>query len=438
MYPILNLRLFRQDLHWYLRSLEEVIIRALAEVSGLKGERIQGLTGVWVGGSKVAAIGVRASRWVTYHGLALNVAMDLTPFQQIVPCGIADRGVTSVEQLLAGLERQTGEAHGEITEQGSTAAAAGLDAALLETGVALATAATEAHERQQLLEEYRHGLLEAFEEVFGVELRPDAWESLKDSYNDIRVALEGPVATITLHRPEALNALNTNVMSEVVSAAMFLDRELPSVKTIIITGSGKKAFAAGADIKEMSTISYADAYNKQLLNGWDTLRNIRKPIIAAVNGYALGGGCELAMMCDIIIASDNASFGQPEITLGVIPGMGGTQRLTRAVGKSRAMEMILTGARISAAEAAKIGLISRVVPQDELLPEVKKVAQKIAEYSLPVVSKAKEAVNIAHEMSLQEGLRFEKREFWSCWSLDDQKEGMAAFVQKRKPDFKNK
>ncbi|KAI7838571.1 hypothetical protein COHA_007643 [Chlorella ohadii] len=266
----------------------------------------------------------------------------------------------------------------------------------------------------------------------------DAWDAMRVGFSSIEAEVEGGVATITVARPEALNALNKQVMQELVSACLFLDRNHPSAKVIIVTGSGDKAFAAGADIKEMATLSYADAYNSSLLNGWETLRTVRKPIIAAVNGYALGGGCELAMMCDIILASDKAQFGQPEITLGVIPGMGGTQRLTRAVGKSRAMEMILTGQRIGAAEAERIGLVSRVVPAAELMAEARKLASKIAEFSTPVVEKAKECVLVAQEQSLGEGLRFEKREFWSCWALDDQKEGMGAFVQKRKPAFTHK
>ncbi|KAL4444220.1 hypothetical protein ABPG75_011957 [Micractinium tetrahymenae] len=267
----------------------------------------------------------------------------------------------------------------------------------------------------------------------------EAWQSLQQSFTSIETEVgDDGVAVLTIDRPQALNALNSKVMQEVVSACLFLDRNHPAARVIIITGAGDKAFAAGADIKEMAAVSYAEAYNTSLLNGWETLRSVRKPLIAAVNGYALGGGCELAMMCDILLASDKAQFGQPEISLGVIPGMGGTQRLTRAVGKSRAMEMILTGARISAQEAVKIGLASRAVPAAELMDEARKVAKRIAEHSTPVVAKAKECVLVAQEQGLNEGLRFEKREFWSCFALDDQKEGMAAFVQKRKPDFKNK
>lgn len=227
-------------------------------------------------------------------------------------------------------------------------------------------------------------------------------------------------------------------MEELASACLYLERQHPSAKVVIITGAGSKAFAAGADIKEMASLSYADAYGRRLLNGWEALRSMRKPLIAAVNGYALGGGCELALMCDIIIASDTAALGQPEITLGVIPGMGGTQRLTRAVGKSRAMEMILTGARVSAAEAARMGLVSRAVPAAELMDEARRVAGKIAQYSPPAVAKAKECVNAAFEGSLSEGLAFEKREFWSCFALEDQKEGMAAFIGKREPNWKGK
>ena len=300
----------------------------------------------------------------------------------------------------------------------------------------------------------------------------EVWGSLQDSFTSILTELDkaSGVATVTINRPESLNALNSKVclvvsaaplllftltiyacipvcsfphyhhqvMEEIVSACLFLDRQLPAAKVIIITGAGDKAFAAGADIKEMAALTYSDAYNRRLLNGWEALRSVRKPLIAAVNGYALGGGFELALMCDVIVAADSASLGQPEITLGVIPGMGGTQRLTRAVGKSRAMEMILTGARVSAGEATRMGLISRAVPAAELMNEVQKIAGKIAKYSSPAVAKAKECVNAAFEGSLSEGLAYEKREFWGCFALEDQKEGMAAFVQKRDPVWKNK
>ncbi|PSC76463.1 enoyl-hydratase [Micractinium conductrix] len=266
----------------------------------------------------------------------------------------------------------------------------------------------------------------------------ESWQSMRQSFTSIRAEVDDAgVAVLTIDRPQALNALNATVMQEVVSACLFLDRNHPTAKVIILTGAGDKAFAAGVDIKEMAAVGYAEAYTSSMLNGWETLRSVRKPLIAAVNGYALGGGCELAMMCDIILASDKAQFGQPEITLGVIPGMGGTQRLARAVGKSRAMEMVLTGARVNATEAVRMGLASRVLPAAELLDEARKLAGRIAEMSAPVVAKAKECVLVAQEQGLNEGLRFEKREFWSCFALSDQKEGMSAFVQKRKPEFKH-
>ena len=209
------------------------------------------------------------------------------------------------------------------------------------------------------------------------------------------------------------------------------------VGAIVVTGS-EKAFAAGADIKEMQSKSYVEAFLGDFFSGWDDVGRVRKPIIAAVAGYALGGGCELAMMCDFIIAADNAKFGQPEITLGVMPGMGGSQRLTRIVGKSKAMDMCLTGRMMDAAEAERSGLVSRVVAGEALLDEALKAAAKIADFSLPAVMMAKEAVNRAYETTLAEGLRFEKRLFHSMFALDDQKEGMAAFVEKRKPDFRNR
>jgi enoyl-CoA hydratase len=211
----------------------------------------------------------------------------------------------------------------------------------------------------------------------------------------------------------------------------------PGIGAMVITGS-EKAFAAGADIKEMQTIAYADAYVRDLFVGWEEFTRTRKPMIAAVAGYALGGGCELAMMCDFIIAADTAKFGQPEITLGVIPGMGGSQRLTRFVGKSKAMDMCLTGRMMDAAEAERSGLASRVVPAGELVDEALKAAARIAEFSLPSVMMAKEAVNRAYETTLAEGLRFERRLFHSLFALDDQKEGMAAFAEKRKPNFTNR
>jgi enoyl-CoA hydratase len=209
------------------------------------------------------------------------------------------------------------------------------------------------------------------------------------------------------------------------------------IGAIVITGS-EKAFAAGADIKEMQPKTFAEAYREDFFSGWEGLTRIRKPIIAAVAGYALGGGCELAMMCDFIIAADNAKFGQPEITLGVMPGMGGSQRLTRFVGKSKAMDMCLTGRMMDAEEAERSGLVSRIVPVADLVAEAVKAAEKIAGFSLPSVMMCKETVNRAYETTLAEGLRFERRVFHSMFALADQKEGMAAFVEKRKPAFKHR
>jgi enoyl-CoA hydratase len=256
------------------------------------------------------------------------------------------------------------------------------------------------------------------------------------AYETILVETRGKVGLITLNRPKALNALNTTVLREVVAALDAFEADA-GVGAVVITGS-EKAFAAGADIKEMQPKGYADVFMEDFFAGWEALARIRKPIVAAVAGYALGGGCELAMMCDFIIAGDNAKFGQPEITLGVMPGMGGSQRLTRFVGKSKAMDMCLTGRMMDAAEAERSGLVSRVVPAAELLDEALKAAQKIAGFSLPAVMMAKEAVNRAYETTLAEGLRLERRVFHSMFALDDQKEGMAAFVEKRKPEFKHR
>lgn len=256
------------------------------------------------------------------------------------------------------------------------------------------------------------------------------------SYETILVETRGKVGLITLNRPQALNALNTTVMKETVQALAAFEAN-DAVGAIIITGS-EKAFAAGADIKQMSSQSYVDMYMADFFAEWDGLNRTRKPIIAAVAGYALGGGCELAMMCDFIIAADTAKFGQPEITLGVMPGMGGSQRLTRFVGKSKAMDMCLTGRMMDAAEAERSGLVSRVVPAADLLDETFKAADKIASFSLPAVMMTKEAVNRSYETTLSEGLRFEKRVFHSMFALDDQKEGMAAFVEKRKANFTNR
>jgi enoyl-CoA hydratase len=255
-------------------------------------------------------------------------------------------------------------------------------------------------------------------------------------YQNILVTHEGGVALVTLNRPKALNALNSELLGELVAALEGFDRD-DTVRAIVLTGS-ERAFAAGADIKEMAPKSYMDMYKTNFFaDAADRIAAIRKPIIGAVAGYALGGGCELAMLCDFVIAADNAKFGQPEITLGVMPGIGGTQRLTRLVGKSKAMEMCLTGRNMDAAEAERSGLVSRVVPTAELLPEAMKAAQKIAEQSLPIAMMTKETVNRAYETTLAEGIRFERRLFHSMFATEDQKEGMAAFSEKRKPAFRD-
>jgi enoyl-CoA hydratase len=244
---------------------------------------------------------------------------------------------------------------------------------------------------------------------------------------------DGRVATITLNRPKALNALNPQVMAEVTTAAAEFDAD-PGIGAILITGS-EKAFAAGADIKDMADQSFADVFGADYFATWGRLAAVRTPTIAAVAGYALGGGCELAMMCDVLIAANTAKFGQPEIKLGVLPGMGGSQRLTRAIGKAKAMDLILTGRTIDAAEAERAGLVSRLVPADQLLHEAKAVATTISEMSLPACQMAKEAVNRAFETTLAEGLLYERRLFHSAFATADQTEGMAAFIAKRAPDF---
>jgi enoyl-CoA hydratase len=255
------------------------------------------------------------------------------------------------------------------------------------------------------------------------------------SYETILVSQTDRVGTITLNRPEALNALNSQVMAEVTSAAAEFDADA-GIGAIIITGSAK-AFAAGADIKEMAPQSYMDVYMSDMFAGFEhAVSSFRKPIVAAVNGFALGGGCELAMLCDFILASEAAKFGQPEINLGVMPGIGGTQRLTRLVGKSKAMEMCLTGRMMDAAEAERAGLVSRVLPADQLMDEAKKVAKKIAAASQPIAMMTKEAVNAAYETTLHQGLAFERRLFHAMFATDDQKEGMSAFVEKRPARFK--
>ena len=252
-------------------------------------------------------------------------------------------------------------------------------------------------------------------------------------YETILVERRERVGIITLNRPQALNALNETLMHEVVTAAREFDVDT-EIGAIILTGS-ERAFAAGADIKEMSSKSYQDAYLGNMFAGWDGFTSVRTPTIAAVSGYALGGGCELAMMCDFILASDTAKFGQPEINLGVIPGMGGTQRLTRAIGKAKAMELILTGRIMDAEEAERAGLVARIVPVAALLDDAIKTATAIAGKSLPVAYAAKESVNVAFESTLAEGIRFERRTIHAAFGLDDQKEGMAAFIEKRDPQF---
>ncbi|WP_430396993.1 enoyl-CoA hydratase [Ferrovibrio sp.] len=257
------------------------------------------------------------------------------------------------------------------------------------------------------------------------------------SYEMILVETRGQVGLITLNRPQALNALCAQLMAEMTQALDAFEADA-NIGCMIITGS-EKAFAAGADIKEMKSKTYTDVYAEDFITaGWERVTRCRKPVIAAVSGFALGGGCELAMMCDFILAADNAKFGQPEINLGTIPGAGGTQRLTRFVGKSKAMEMCLTGRMMDAAEAERSGLVSRVVPKEQLLDEAFKAANRIAELSRPVVMIAKEAVNRAYETTLTEGVRFERRVFHSTFAFEDQKEGMAAFAEKRKPAFKNR
>src|SRR6195952_4878975 len=258
---------------------------------------------------------------------------------------------------------------------------------------------------------------------------------MTDTYETILVERDERVGIITLNRPKALNALNSQVMSEVTSAAIELDND-DDIGAIIITGSAK-AFAAGADIKEMSGLSFADAFGADFFAPWAKLAAVRTPTIAAVAGYALGGGCELAMMCDLLIAADTAKFGQPEIKLGVIPGMGGSQRLTRAIGKAKTMDLVLTGRMMDAVEAERAGLVARVVPLASLMEEAMKAAEAMAAMSLPSLMVAKEAVNAAFETSLAEGLRFERRTFHALFATADQKEGMAAFVEKRAAKFKD-
>jgi enoyl-CoA hydratase len=256
------------------------------------------------------------------------------------------------------------------------------------------------------------------------------------AYETLLVETRGRVGLVTLNRPQALNALNRRLLDELkaVLAGFAADA---GIGAVVVTGS-EKAFAAGADITEQPPYGFPEAVVEDLAAGWDEVAAFRKPMIAAVSGFALGGGCELAMMCDFIIASETAKFGQPEITLGILPGMGGTQRLTRAVGKAKAMDLVLTGRMMDAAEAERSGLVARVVAPEKLMEEALAAAEKIAGYSLPATMMAKEAVARAHETVLSEGMRAERRLFHALFATEDQKEGMAAFIEKRKPAFRNR
>jgi enoyl-CoA hydratase len=257
------------------------------------------------------------------------------------------------------------------------------------------------------------------------------------SYENILVETRGRVGLITLNRPKALNALNDKLMDELGEALLAFDGD-EAIGAMVVTGS-EKAFAAGADIGAMSTWSYMDVFKAEYISrNWETIKRVRKPVIAAVSGYALGGGCELVMMCDIVIAAETARFGQPEIKLGIIPGAGGTQRLPRAVGKAKAMDLVLSARMMDAREAESAGLVSRVVAADKVVDEALATANAIAGFSLPAVMMAKEAVNRAYEAPLSEGMLFERRLFHSLFATEDQKEGMAAFVEKRAPRFKHR
>ncbi len=258
-----------------------------------------------------------------------------------------------------------------------------------------------------------------------------------EQYANILVERRGAVGIVTLNRPQALNALNAALIAELGAALDDLEGD-PAIAAIVLTGSDK-AFAAGADIKEMAGKTYMEAYTQDFITrGWERVAQCRKPVIAAVAGFALGGGCEIAMMCDIVIAADNARFGQPEIQLGTMPGAGGTQRLPRFIGKAKAMDLCLTGRMMDAAEAERAGLVSRIVPPDQLLAEAIAVATRIGELSTPIAMMVKESVNRAFETTLGEGVRFERRLFHSTFATEDQKEGMAAFIAKRKPAFRNR
>ena len=256
------------------------------------------------------------------------------------------------------------------------------------------------------------------------------------TYNTITFEHSDRVALVTINRPDSLNALNQEVMAEVADVFARIDRD-KDIAVSVLTGEGR-AFAAGADIKEMQPQSFSDMYVEDFFGLWDRFAACRKPVIAAVNGFALGGGCELAMMCDMIIASEKAKFGQPEIKLGVTPGMGGSIRLTKAVGKAKAMDMVLTGRMIDGTEADRIGLVSRVVPHEQLMETAMAAAKEIAGYSIPSIMAAKEMVGRALELPTTEGVKFERRLFQGLFGTEDQKEGMSAFIDKRAPDFKDK
>ena len=258
----------------------------------------------------------------------------------------------------------------------------------------------------------------------------------EQTYDNILRAVDGPVATVTLNRPKALNALNAALMAELTDALTRLDHD-EAVRCIVLTGS-ERAFAAGADIKEMAGASAVDMLGRSTLSGFDAVRRLAKPIIAAVSGFALGGGCELAMACDMIVASETARFGQPEINIGVIPGAGGTQRLTRQLGKTRAMELVLTGEYMDAQEAHARGLVNRIAPVELYLEEAHKLARKIAAQAPVAVRLAKDAVLKAQDLSIEEGLDYERRLFYLLFDTEDQKEGMAAFIEKRPPQWKGR
>ena len=259
---------------------------------------------------------------------------------------------------------------------------------------------------------------------------------MTQQYGNILVERRGRVGLVTLNRPEALNALNKATLDELVAAVSEMDAD-PGVGAVVLTGSGK-AFAAGADIKEMASKGYMEMYDADWFRGWEDLTRLRIPLIAAVSGFALGGGCELAMMCDIIICSDTAKFGQPEINLGTMPGIGGTQRLTRTIGKAKTMDLCLTGRMMDAAEAERSGLVSRVVPSDKLMAEALAMAEKIASMSQPAAAMTKNAINRALETPLAEGLNVERDLFHATFALEDRSEGMAAFIEKRPPKFKGR